>query len=101
MIFSSLTTKYKDLGFLLTFGIQLLMYATPVVYSISSIPEKFQWIVQLNPLTGIFECFRYGYLGTGHFEPISLLVSTAVTAFILVLGVVIFNKAEKSFMDTV
>jgi len=101
MIFSSLTTKYKDLGFLLAFGIQLFMYATPVVYSISSVPEKFQWIININPLTGVFECFRYGYLGTGHFEPISLLLSTGVTALVLVLGVVIFNKVEKSFMDTV
>jgi len=101
MIFSSWTTKYKDLVFLLTFGIQLLMYATPVVYSIGSIPEKFRWIVNANPLTGIFECFRYGYLGTGNFDPFSLVISSLITGVILVLGVVIFNKAEKSFMDTV
>jgi lipopolysaccharide transport system permease protein len=101
MIFSSLTTKYKDLGFLLTFGIQLFMYATPVVYSVASVPEKLQWVVQLNPLTGIFECFRYGYLGTGHFEPTSLLMSTGFTVLVLIMGVVIFNKVEKSFMDTV
>jgi lipopolysaccharide transport system permease protein len=101
MIFSSWTTKYKDLVFLLTFGIQLLMYATPVVYSIGSIPEKFRWIVNANPLTGIFECFRYGYLGTGNFDPFSLIISSLITGVILVLGVVIFNKAEKSFMDTV
>jgi len=101
MIFSSLTTKYKDLVFLLTFGIQLFMYATPVVYSITSIPERFRWIVNANPLTGIFECFRYGYLGSGSFDSFSLVLSTLVTAVILILGVVIFNKAEKSFMDTV
>lgn len=101
MIFSSLTTKYKDLVFLLTFGIQLFMYATPVVYSVSSIPEKYHWIINANPLTGIFECFRYGFLGTGSFDPASLLFSTVVTAFMLVVGVVIFNKVEKSFMDTV
>jgi lipopolysaccharide transport system permease protein len=101
MIFSSWTTKYKDLVFLLTFGIQLLMYATPVVYSIGSIPEKFRWIVNANPLTGIFECFRYGFLGTGNFDPFSLVISSFITGVILVLGVVIFNKAEKSFMDTV
>lgn len=101
MIFSSLTTKYKDLIFLLTFGIQLFMYATPVVYSVSSIPEKYQWIINANPLTGIFECFRYGFLGSGNFEPSSLLFSTAVTVVMLVVGVVIFNKVEKSFMDTV
>lgn len=101
MIFSSLTTKYKDLGFLLAFGIQLFMYATPVVYTISSIPERFRWIININPLTSIFECFRYAYLGKGHFEPTSLLTSTGIIAIILVLGVVIFNKVEKSFMDTV
>lgn len=101
MIFSSLTTKYKDLVFLLTFGIQLFMYATPVVYSMASIPEKYQWMINANPLTGIFECFRFGFLGFGSFEPSSLLFSTGITIVILVIGVVIFNKVEKSFMDTV
>jgi lipopolysaccharide transport system permease protein len=101
MIFSALTTKYKDLVFLLTFGIQLLMYATPVVYSIASIPEKYRWILIANPLTGIFECFRYGFLGTGSFEPSSLIMSAGIITIILVIGVVIFNKVEKSFMDTV
>ncbi|HNP33340.1 MAG TPA: ABC transporter permease [Flavobacterium sp.] len=101
MIFSSLTTKYKDLVFLLTFGIQLFMYATPVVYTITSIPEKYRWIINSNPLTGIFECFRYGYLGSGHFEPSSLVYSSGFIAAILLLGIIIFNKVEKSFMDTV
>lgn len=101
MIFSSLTNKYKDLVFLLTFGIQLFMYATPVVYSITSIPEGYKWVVNANPLTGIFECFRYGFLGVGSFDPFSLIYSTVVTFFILLIGVVIFNKVEKSFMDTV
>ena len=101
MIFSSLTTKYKDLVFLLTFGIQLFMFATPVVYSITSIPAERQWIVNLNPLTGIFECFRYGFLGRGNFDPQSLFMSTGIIAVILLLGVLIFNKVEKSFMDTV
>lgn len=101
MVFSSLTTKYKDLVFLLTFGIQLFMYATPVVYSISSIPLQYQWIVNLNPLTGIFECFRYGFLGSGNFSPDSLLLSSAFIAIILLFGVLIFNKVEKNFMDTV
>ena len=101
MIFSSLTTKYKDLVFLLTFGIQLLMYATPVVYSIASVPEKFKWILIANPLTGIFECFRYGFLGSGSFDPSSLIMSTGITIIILAVGVIIFNKVEKSFMDTV
>lgn len=101
MIFSSMTTKYKDLSFLLTFGVQLFMYATPVVYPISAMPEKYKWLVNLNPLTGIFECFRYGYLGSGHFDPSSLLYTSIFTVILLVLGTVIFNKVEKSFMDTV
>jgi lipopolysaccharide transport system permease protein len=101
MIFSSLTTKYKDLTFLLTFGIQLFMYATPVVYPMSAIPEKYRTFVAANPLTGIFECFRYAYLGGGSFEPSSLITSTAIIIFLLVMGVLIFNKVEKSFMDTV
>lgn len=101
MIFSSLTTKYKDLVFLLTFGIQLMMYATPVVYPISAIPEKYKAFVMVNPLTGIFECFRYGYLGAGNFQASDLVLSTGIIALLLVIGVLIFNKVEKSFMDTV
>ena len=101
MIFSSLTTKYKDLSFLLTFGIQLYMYATPVVYPISAMPQKYLYIVNANPLTGIFECFRYGYLGAGHFEPFSLIYSSIVITILLFSGIIIFNKVEKSFMDTV
>ena len=101
MVFSSLTTKYKDLVFLLTFGIQLFMYITPVIYSISSIPEKYHWIVNLNPLTGIFECFRFGFLGSGSFTTNSLLLSSGFIAILLFFGVLLFNKVEKNFMDTV
>ena len=101
MIFSSLTTKYKDLVFLLAFGIQLFMYVTPVVYPVSSIPTEYAWIVNMNPLTGIFECFRFSYLGSGDFQPMSLIFSTIITFFILAIGTLIFNKVEKSFMDTV
>jgi lipopolysaccharide transport system permease protein len=101
MIFSSLTTKYKDLVFLLTFGIQLFMYATPVVYPTSAMPTKFVWFLQINPLTGIFECFRYAYLGTGSFQPIDLLLSTTLIGVLFIIGIVIYNKVEKSFMDTV
>ena len=101
MIFSSMTTKYKDLTFLLTFGIQLFMYATPVVYPISAMPQKYLWLINANPLTGIFECFRYGYLGKGHFDPYSLVYTTVFTLVLLVVGTVVFNKVEKGFMDTV
>ena len=101
MIFSSLTTKYKDIVFLLAFGTQLFMYATPVVYPLSAIPEKYKGILMANPLTGIFECFRYGYLGSGSFEPFHLILSTVLIIILFIVGVVIFNKVEKSFMDTV
>jgi len=101
MIFSSMTTKYKDLSFLLTFGIQLYMYATPVVYPISAMPEKYRWIVNANPLTGIFECFRYGYLGSGHFEPNSLIFTSLFVVVLLFVGVILFNKVEKGFMDSI
>ncbi len=101
MIFSSMTTKYKDLTMLLSFGIQLFMYVTPVVYTINSIPAKYKGIVEFNPLTSIFECFRYGYLGAGNFHPFSLIYSTIFIFILLIVGVLIFNKVEKSFMDTV
>ena len=101
MIFSSLTTKYKDLVFLLTFGIQLFMYATPVVYPSSAMPKKFTFFLEINPLTGIFECFRYAYLGTGNFKPESLGISSLLIGLLLIIGVLIYNKVEKSFMDTV
>ena len=101
MIFSSLTTKYKDLTFLLAFGIQLFMYITPVVYPSSALPEKFQILAKINPLSSIFECFRYAYLGTGTFTIVDLLISTLVIVFLFFTGVLVFNKVEKSFMDTV
>jgi len=101
MIFSSLTSKYKDLTFLLTFGIQLVMYATPVIYPTSLLSPKLKHFMNFNPLTGIFECFRYGYLGAGNFNPAMLVYSFFIITFILLLGTLIFNKVEKSFMDTV
>jgi lipopolysaccharide transport system permease protein len=101
MIFSSMTTKYKDLTMLLSFGVQLFMYITPVVYTVTSIPSQYKFIVRFNPLTSIFECFRYGYLGSGHFQPITLLYSAISIFGLLAVGVLIFNKVEKSFMDTV
>ena len=101
MIFSSMTTKYKDLTFVLTFGIQLFMYATPVVYPISAIPQKYQFLLYANPLSPIFECFRYAFLGAGSFNGADLLIGSGIILVILVVGTVVFNKVEKSFMDTV
>lgn len=101
MIFSAMTTKYKDLIFLLTFGIQLFMYVTPVVYEVDTIPVEYQWLIKLNPLTAIFECFRFGFLGKGSFEPFSLLMCALSTSLILLFGIIIFNKVQKTFMDTI
>ena len=101
MIITSLTTKYRDLVFLLTFGIQLLMYATPVIYPLSTAPEKYRWIIALNPITSIVETFRYGFLGSGQFDIYQLGYSFLFTLAVLFIGTMIFNKTEKSFMDTV
>lgn len=101
MIFSSLTTKYKDLSFLITFGIQLFMYISPVAYPSSALPAKFAFLGKINPLSSIFECFRYAYLGNGTFTISDLAMSTIVIFILFFIGVIIFNKVEKSFMDTV
>lgn len=101
MMISALTTKYRDLIFLLTFGVQLLMYATPVIYPLSSISEKYRWIIMANPMSSIVETFRYGFLGSGTFNWASLLYSFAFAVISLFLGTIVFNKVEKSFTDTV
>lgn len=101
VIISSLTTKYRDLRFLVQFGVQLLMYATPVIYPVSSIPERFQWIILANPMTPIVEAFRYAFLGAGTVNSGSLLYSFGFMLMVVFLGSVIFNRVEQTFMDTV
>ena len=101
MIFSSLTTKYRDLSMLLSFGISLYMYATPVIYPTSMLSAKIQPYAKYNPLTGIFEGFKYAWMGVGEFHPIMLVYSTIIILILLAIGTVIFNKVEKGFMDTV
>ncbi len=101
MIISSLTTKYRDLRFLLTFAVQLLMYATPVIYPLSTLPEKYRIYIIANPITPIIETFRYGFLGEGSFDPIHLLYSFGFMVVVLSFAMVIFNQVEKNFMDTV
>ena len=101
LIFSSLTTKYRDLRFLLSFGVQLLMYVTPVIYPASAIPSKYAWIVALNPLTAIIETFRHGWLGQGDFSLAGLVYSAVCSLGVLVAGTVIFNRVESTFIDTV
>src|SRR5690606_22754157 len=101
MIFSAMTTKYRDMQKLLGFAVSLYMYATPVVYPLSALPGWAKPVAYWNPLTGIFECFKYGWLGAGDFNPVMLLYSTALITVLLIFGTLIFNKVEKSFMDTV
>ena len=101
MIFSALTTKYRDLQMLLAFGVSLMMYATPVIYPVSSITGVWKKLAYYNPLTGIFECFKYGWMGQGEFTVEMLLISTGIIIALLIIGTVTFNKVEKSFMDTV
>lgn len=101
LIISSLTTKYRDLNVLVSFGLTLWMYLTPVVYPVSQIPESFRWVMLLNPVAPIVETFRYAFLGSGSFEWFFLLISAAVTAVLLILGMIVFNQVEKNFIDTV
>ena len=101
IIISSLTTKYRDLRFLVTFGVQLLMYATPVIYPVSSIPERFRPLILANPVTPIVETFRYAFLGAGTLDLGHLIYSFVFMLVVVALGVVIFNRVEQTFMDTV
>ncbi|MCP4397523.1 MAG: ABC transporter permease [bacterium] len=101
IIVSSLTTKYRDLRFLTTFGVQLWMYATPIVYPLSAVPERWRWLVALNPMAPIVEIFRYAFLGAGKVDIFQLGSSIGITAMILVIGILLFTRIEKSFMDTV
>ena len=102
ILFSSMTTKYRDLQLLLSFFVSLWMYATPVIYPLSTITnEKLRIVMQLNPLTGIVEFFKYGMLGVGNHEWWMLGYSFGFMVILLALGIVVFNKVQKSFMDTV
>jgi len=104
IIISSLTTKYRDLKFLIVFAIQLWMYATPVIYPLSVMNGKFEkyiWIIKANPVTAVMETFKYGFLGQGTFTWLSLWYSMGITFLILFTGVIIFNRVERSFMDVI
>ena len=104
MIFSSLTTKYRDLSLLLGFGVSLFMWFTPVILPTSLVKQKlgsYGYLADLNPLTPIFECFKYGFIGSGDFNMARLLMSFALIIVILLFGILVFNKSEKSFIDTV
>ena len=101
IIVSALTTKYRDLKMLVGFGVQLWMYATPVAYDIGIIPEKYMYIYMLNPMTPIINTFRYAFLGLGTFDIEYYMIGWITTLIILFLGIVLFSRVEKTFMDTV
>lgn len=104
MIISAMTTKYRDLAFLISFGVQLLMYATPVIYPLSEAIKKYptySWAIKYNPMTAIIETFRYGFLGEGSFSWTNLCYTVSITIIFLVIGIIIFNKVERNFVDTV
>jgi lipopolysaccharide transport system permease protein len=101
MIISSLTTKYRDLQQLVSFGVQLLMYATPVIYPLSTVQGAMRWVILANPMTPVVEIFRLGFLGTSSVDPLSLVYSAGFTLVVILLGLLVFNHVETTFMDTV
>ncbi len=104
MIISAVTTKYRDIAFVVTFGVPLLMYTTTVIYPLSEVKSKFpsySWLIELNPVTAVIEAFRYGFLGKGSFDYHLLIYSVVMTLILLFIGTIIFNKVEKTFIDTV
>jgi lipopolysaccharide transport system permease protein len=104
MIISAATAKYRDLTFVVSFGVPLLMYTTTVIYPLSAAVTKYpaySWLIKFNPVTAVIETLRYGFLGKGSFSWGLLGYSSITTAIVLVLGIVIFNKVEKTFVDTI
>jgi len=101
IIISSMTTKYRDLTYLVGFGMSLWMYVTPVIYPVSTIPAQWRWIADINPITPIVEAFRTGFIGAGSASWPGLVYSFVFMIVVLVIGVVIFNRVEKTFIDTV
>jgi lipopolysaccharide transport system permease protein len=101
IIISSLTTKYRDLTYFISFGVTLLMYITPVIYPLSSIPAQFKFYIEYNPIAPIIEAFRFGFTNHGQFNVGDLVYSASCMVVLLFVGIILFNKTEKTFMDTV
>ena len=101
LIISAMTNKYRDMGFLVSFAIQLLMYASPVIYPLGSLSEKYRWIIALNPMSTRIETARLGFLGRGYFTWFNFGYTCGITFILLLCGVIVFNKVEKNFIDTV
>ncbi len=101
LVISSLTTKYRDLNHLLTFGIQLAMYATPIIYPLSEAPAEFAWFFYINPMSAPIELFRIWFYGAGSVPPLMILISLGWTALFMFFGLVMFNKNERTFIDVI
>lgn len=101
IILSSLTTRYRDLSNVVSFGVSLVMYMTPVVYPLSTVPERYRLIVLANPLTPIVEAFRYAFLGVGTVTAAHLTYTAIFTTALMTCGILVFNRIERTFMDTV
>ena len=101
IIVSSLTTKYRDLQQLVSFGVSLLMYATPVIYPLSTVGGRWRWALLLNPMTALVEIFRFGFTGASAINPLWLVYSAGFSIAVLLVGILIFNRVEATFMDTV
>jgi lipopolysaccharide transport system permease protein len=101
IMISALTTRYRDLRYVVTFGLQLLMYATPIVYPLSSVAANLRPLILANPMTSVVEAFRHGFLGAGNLDPWNLLYSFVFMLVSLMVGVLLFNHVEATFMDTV
>ena len=101
VLVSAVTIKYRDLQHLVTFGVQLLMYATPVIYPLSAVGPRYRDVLALNPMTPIVEAFRFAFLGAGTFSALGIVYSVAVAVGVLFWGAVVFNRVERTFLDSV
>lgn len=101
ILISSLSIKYRDITFILGFLIQLWMYASPIVYPLSRVPDKWKWVMSLNPMSNVIESFRYMFLGQGYVTFQNLLISLLITFLVFFVGIYYFSKSERNFVDTV
>lgn len=101
LIVSSMTAKYRDLFYLVGFGVQLWMYATPIVYPLTIIPEQYHIFYYLNPMTAVIENFRYGFLGVGSINAVMMATSWSISTLLFIFGLLMFNRSARSFIDTV
>lgn len=101
LLITAMTTRYQDLAVLVSFGVQLAMYASPVIYPISSLPEKWQFWANLNPIAPILECFRYAFLGVGQFQPQQLIYSGIIISLMFGFSAIVFSRVERTFADTI